>query len=108
MAQAKEKGKRNRRIVLAVVIVLAIFVLVVMAINARKPGRLDLGQMEGRVKGEAFIQANLAMIEQMQENWLPNDMFWPTVLLDNMPNFQIGQLEVSVTMSVFSGTTSRA
>jgi hypothetical protein len=30
----------------------------------------------------------------MHENWLPNDLFWPTVLLDNAPNFQIGVLEV--------------
>jgi hypothetical protein len=92
--QGKEKRKRNRRIVLAAVVVFAIFVLVVMAINSRKPDRLDLGQMEGQVKGEVFIQVNLAMIDQMHENWLPNDIFWPTVLLDNMPNFQIGQLEV--------------
>lgn len=25
---------------------------------------------------------------------MPNDIYWPTVFLDNMPNFQIGELEV--------------
>jgi len=88
------REKRNRRIVLAVVVAATIFVLVIMAINSKKPGRLDPSQPTGQAKGEAFIQANLDMIEQMRENWLPNDIFWPTVLLDNMPNFQIGQLEV--------------
>jgi hypothetical protein len=34
------------------------------------------------------------LIKQMVENWLPNDIYWPTVFLDNMPNFQIGELEV--------------
>jgi len=34
------------------------------------------------------------LIQQMLGNWLPNDMYWPTVFLDNMPSFQIGELEV--------------
>ena len=71
-----------------------IFVGVVMMINAAKPSRITLIELDSNVKGAAFIKTNQALIEQMQQNWLPNDLFWPTVLLDNMPNFQIGKLEV--------------
>jgi hypothetical protein len=71
-----------------------IFVGVVMMINAAKPSRITLIELDSTVKGAAFIKTNQALIEQMQQNWLPNDLFWPTVLLDNMPNFQIGELEV--------------
>ena len=71
-----------------------IFVVVVMVINSVKPSRITLIELDSNVKGAAFIRTNQALIEQMQKNWLPNDLFWPTVLLDNMPNFQIGQLEV--------------
>ena len=71
-----------------------IFVGVVMGINSVKPSRIALIELDSDVKGAAFIRTNQALIEQMQKNWLPNDLFWPTVLLDNMPNFQIGQLEV--------------
>jgi hypothetical protein len=70
------------------------FVVVVMVINSVKPSRITLIEMDNNVKGAAFIRTNQALIEQMQKNWLPNDLFWPTVLLDNMPNFQIGELEV--------------
>jgi hypothetical protein len=34
------------------------------------------------------------LVRDMADNWLPNDIFWPTALLDNMPNFQLGVLEV--------------
>jgi hypothetical protein len=71
-----------------------IFVGVVMMINSVKPSRIMPIESESDVKGAAFIKTNQALIEQMQQNWLPNDLFWPTVLLDNMPNFQIGELEV--------------
>ena len=71
-----------------------IFVVVVMVINSVKPSRITAMEFDSNIKGAAFIKTNQALIEQMQQNWLPNDLFWPTVLLDNMPNFQIGKLEV--------------
>lgn len=73
---------------------LVVFVVVIMFINATKPDRIALGELDSNVKGAAFIKANQLLIEQMRRNWLPNDLFWPTVLLDNMPNFQIGELEI--------------
>ncbi len=53
-----------------------------------------LQKMDQTIKGVYFTKINQALIKQMHENWIPNDIFWPTVLLDNMPNFQIGILEV--------------
>jgi hypothetical protein len=33
------------------------------------------------------------MGERMLKAWLPNDILWPSILLDNPQNFQMGQLE---------------
>ena len=89
-----KKDKRRKHGIPALLLLVVIFVLIVMAINSRKPDRITLGKLDGQAKGVAFIKTNQVLIEQMKENWLPNDRFWPTALLDNMPNFQIGQLEV--------------
>ncbi len=82
------------RWILLVFIILVVFVLVVMFINSRKPDRLFLKEADSKVKGTTFILVNQEIVKQMMENWLPNDLFWPTIFLDNMPNYQIGQLEV--------------
>ncbi|MEE9610953.1 MAG: DUF2333 family protein, partial [Desulfatiglandales bacterium] len=87
------KGKHGL-IILVVLIALFLFVVIVMGINSRKPKYFSVDPGKGETKGAYFIKTNLALIKQMHKNWLPNDIFWPTVLLDNMPNFQIGKLEV--------------
>ena len=90
----KESG-RSRKITIGIVLaVFILFVVIVMAINSRKPDVLEFGEVDTQVDGAAFIRANQLLIEQFSDNWMPNDIFWPTALLDNMPNFQIGQLEV--------------
>jgi hypothetical protein len=71
-----------------------VFVVVVMLVNSAKPDRIMLGELDSNVKGATFIKTNQVLIDHMYKNWLPNDLFWPTILLDNMPNFQIGELEV--------------
>ena len=92
---SEEKQKRKwAPSILVVLIALCILVLVIMFINSRKPDTLTFENVDEKTKGSYFIRVNQALISQMVKNWLPNDMFWPTVLLDNMPNFQIGQLEV--------------
>ncbi len=97
MKQNKREGggSRKAKIVLALVVIiaLAVFTLVDMAINSIKPKPLSITH-EKTVKGSAFVRTNMALINQMLHNWMPNDIFWPTVLLDNMPNFQLGELEV--------------
>jgi hypothetical protein len=45
-------------------------------------------------KGVVLTGALITMSERMLVSWLPNDAFYPTVLLDNPQNFQLGQLEV--------------
>jgi hypothetical protein len=77
-----------------VILALVVFVVVIMLVNSAKPDRITLGELDSNLKGAAFIKTNQVLIEHMYKNWLPNDLFWPTVLLDNMPNFQIGELEV--------------
>jgi hypothetical protein len=77
-----------------IVLALVVMTLIIMGLNSKKPEPLDLGKLNTKVKGAAFIKTNEMLIKQISDNWLPNDLFWPTVLLDNMPNFQIGELEV--------------
>ncbi len=89
-----EKKSRKLPIVLVLLAVFAVFVVFVMVKNSRKPERLDIGALDADVKGAAFIKTNQLLIKQLHGNWMPNDLFWPTLLLDNMPNFQIGELEV--------------
>ena len=77
-----------------IILALVVITLIIMGINSKKPGPLELGKLDRNIKGATFIKTNEMLIEQMRDNWLPNDLFWPTVLLDNMPSFQIGELEV--------------
>ncbi|HDM10785.1 MAG TPA: DUF2333 family protein [Desulfobacteraceae bacterium] len=92
----EDQGSKKTRAVLIVIliIVLGVVVLVDMAINSVKPKPLNVTNYNKAIKGSLFIRTNQALIAQMLDNWMPNDVFWPTVLLDNMPNFQLGELEV--------------
>jgi hypothetical protein len=91
----EDKGRMRRGGLIGLIfLILVVISLVIMVINSRKPERLDLGDIDKGVKGAAFVKVNEMLIEQMVDNWLPNDLFWPTVFLDNMPSFQIGELEV--------------
>jgi len=92
---AEKTEKKNRGLLVGLLIlILVIFCIVVMSINSRKPEHPAAIKYDAKVKGAAFVRTNQMLIKQMQENWLPNDIYWPTVFLDNMPNFQIGELEV--------------
>jgi len=91
---SKRGPKKRYFFVVVILLALTIFVITVMIINARKPDFLSPRTGDPKIKGTYFIKTNLALIEQMRANWMPNDLFWPTIFLDNMPNFQIGQLEV--------------
>lgn len=95
--ETKPNGGNKKKYFLLGAIILAVLLLwtaSVMVLNSRKPDPIVLKKMEQTVKGVYFTKSNQALIKQMYANWMPNDIFWPTVLLDNMPNFQIGQLEV--------------
>ncbi|MBW1901612.1 MAG: DUF2333 family protein [Deltaproteobacteria bacterium] len=90
----KDKKSKIKPLIYVVIVALVLFSVIVMAVNSTKPDRIKLDNVDTKIKGSAFIRTNQLLIEQMLENWLPNDHFWPTALLDNMPNFQIGELEV--------------
>jgi len=90
----KEKKGVSKVTTAAVLLIIFLFIVLVMAFNSRKPDPLNLGKLDKRVPGVAFIATNEQLTRQMLKNWLPNDLFWPTALLDNMPNFQLGELEV--------------
>ena len=93
--QTAEKGKGKLGLFIIIILaILFLFVVIVMGINSRKPGYITLENVDKKMKGAYFIKTNEALIKQIYGNWLPNDLFWPTVFLDNMPNFQIGVLEV--------------
>jgi len=80
--------------VFLVLLLLVVFCVVVMVINSRKPQVHSLEGLDKKVRGVHFITVNEILVKEMADNWLPNDLFWPTALLDNMPNFQLGVLEV--------------
>ncbi len=44
--------------------------------------------------GVVFTDTLITMSNAMLESWLPNDVIYPSILLDNPQNFQLGQLEV--------------
>ncbi len=89
----KRESHRKRSFIL-ILSALVLFVIIVMAIHSRKPEPLVVTDAQPAVHGARFILTNQLLIEQMFTDWLPNDLFWPTIFLDNMPNFQIGELEV--------------
>jgi len=89
-----KEEKRRGGLIGLIILILVIITLIIMAVNSRKPERLQLGELDKEVSGAAFVKVNKLLIAQMRENWMPNDLFWPTLFLDNMPNFQIGELEV--------------
>ncbi len=90
-----EDKNRVIYVIALIVLLLLIFILFVMFKNSLKPEQAALADIPGGKKGAYFVKANQALVEQMKDNWLPNDIFWPTIFLDNMPNFQLGMLEVA-------------
>jgi hypothetical protein len=91
---ARFEIRKHKVAIFVCLAVFVIFVIAVMAVNSRKPRPLKLENINTKIKGSYFLKTNQELIRWMHENWLPNDIFWPTVLLDNMPNYQIGMLEV--------------
>lgn len=94
MEEERNRARKYRGIILVVLIALLVFVVAVMILNSRKPEPLVLQDVDKGVKGAYFVKTNQALVGYMTANWMPNDYFWPTIFLDNMPNFQIGVLEV--------------
>ena len=90
----KEKKRKVKSVAIAIIVALVVLSIPVMVVNSAKPDRIKLGHLEDQIKGSAYIGTNQLLVERCYKNWLPNDLYWPTVFLDNMPNFQLGELEV--------------
>lgn len=71
---------------------LVILCIVLMIVYYRFPRFFEV-QGSGRKSGLAFTETLITMGEGMTKAWLPNDIFYPTVFLDNPQNFQLGELE---------------
>jgi hypothetical protein len=93
-SESQKLHRRRKRRFILILLAFFLFVVIVMAIHSRKPEPLIVTDADAAVRGARFIRTNQLLIEQMFRDWLPNDLFWPTLFLDNMPNFQIGELEV--------------
>jgi hypothetical protein len=59
----------------------------------RFPKFFELSVPEHKKPGVFLTNTLIRIAEGMTEHWLPNDMLWPTVVLDNPQSFQLGQLE---------------
>lgn len=105
--------KKPAMVLLAMLIVIFFFSLLVMIINYSFAGFFVLqpgpgNEMVAREssvnlppapegdykKGILLTNTMIAIGDDLFSNWLPNDKIWPTVLLDNPQNFQLGQLEM--------------
>lgn len=108
------KSKRVHQVVLAVLIVLFVSSLFVMAVNYSFPNFFNLvAQENGTVisepavagepvkmapadwpKGLMMTDTVIVIGDELFDNWLPNDVLWPTRFLDNPQNYQLGALEM--------------
>jgi len=97
MQEEKQESAQIRgrgRLVLLILILLVVFCAVVMVIIPENPSTMPWRVWTRRLRELTLSRSMRCLIKDMAGNWLPNDLFWPTVLLDNMPNFQLGVLEV--------------
>lgn len=58
------------------------------------PATGDAPAAETPAHGVVFSDTLIIMTQRMLEGWLPNDVLWPSILMDNPQNFQLGELEV--------------
>ncbi len=71
-----------------------IFAVIVMIANYDFPDFFDLEVEKQDKTGVVFTKTLIKVSDEMASNWLPNDLIWPTILLDNPQSFQLGELEV--------------
>jgi hypothetical protein len=115
IATTKSAGAKKKLAALAAAATLLAAGLALMLVNNRFPQFFNLVyDQESRkpeaLSGGSYFQTSgppadlkkglmtadtlLAIGGELCANWLPNDKIWPTVFLDNAPNFQLGELEM--------------
>ena len=73
--------------------ILFVFIVFVMITNYKFPKYFQT-ETDKKDTGEAFAQTLVTISDEMANRWLPNDfLLYPTRLLDNPQNFQLGELE---------------
>lgn len=92
------KGDAGRNLIVLVIGALVVFCVFEMVRNYSFPKfsvRKDpaVAAEEAKTPGLAYVDALLYIYDEGMRPWLPNDKLWPTVLLDNPQNFQLGELE---------------
>ena len=85
-------GRAKIRYAVILILALIVFTLGIMIANYRFPSFFELA-VEGDQPGIMFTRTLIRVSEEMTSNWLPNDKIWPTALVDNVPNYQLGELE---------------
>ncbi|MDR2422091.1 MAG: DUF2333 family protein [Deltaproteobacteria bacterium] len=93
-AKSSFLASRLAKAVLGAVVALFVFGVIVFIANYRFPVFFDPPKAPNDVSGWTFATTVIDIGDQMFDNWLPNDLLWPTALMDNRPNFQLGELEM--------------
>ena len=91
-----------------VIIILLLFVVIGIAIaNYQFMDFFNVSTAQGP-PGTIFTETLVRTADELTQDWMPNDKIWPTVLLDNPQNFQLGVLEsVRYTTRVLRDKLSR-
>lgn len=92
------RGDTGRNLIIVVLAAVVVFCAFEMVRNYRFPHfatKKDpaVAAEEAKTPGLAYVDALLYIYDEGMKPWLPNDKIWPTILLDNPQNFQLGELE---------------
>jgi len=88
-----ERRRRWPLILLILFLILFIFSIVIMIYHYDFP-ELKTVQPQTSKPGILFSSTLIEMGDGMMDAWLPNDLIYPTIFLDNPQNFQLGELEL--------------
>jgi hypothetical protein len=81
------------KIPLIIIVVYFILTPFIMLWNNSFPEFLHVDSSK-KQPGVTFSTVLIEMGDEMLDPWLSNDVIYPTVFLDNTPNFQLGELEL--------------
>ncbi|MBN1350957.1 DUF2333 family protein [candidate division KSB1 bacterium] len=82
------------KIPLIIVLLYFLAAPVIMIINYDFPEFFE-NEPNGKKPGVEFTSMLIRMGDDMLTAWLPNDLIYPTIFLDNPQNFQLGELELN-------------
>ncbi len=86
------KNKKLPFLLTILFVLLVVACIVIMIAYYRFPRFFEV-EGSGEKSGLPFTETLITMGDEMMKAWLPNDMFYPTIFLDNPQNFQLGELE---------------